>query len=60
MEMDIAAMSFAKSQGSVGNAIGIDLLKKAMNSDENGQKNIINMLSEPQNPNIGNVLDARA
>lgn len=58
--MDIAAMSMVNSQSNLGISASIDLTKISLDAEAQTGQNIAEMLSQPQDPNIGTTLDARA
>jgi|GEM_PF-2827553 hypothetical protein len=58
--MDIAAMSTISSQANVSTAAGIDVEKMALNSNSQSGAQLVQMLSQPQDPNLGKILDVRA
>ena len=57
--MDIAAMSMISSQSNVATSASIDLTKMAIDTQTQSGQKIAEMLSQPQNPNIGTSLDVR-
>ena len=58
--MDIAAMSMVNSQSNLAISASIDLTKMSIDTQTQSGQNIAEMLSQPQDPNIGTTLDARA
>ena len=58
--MDIAAMSMISSQSNVATSASIDLTKMDIDTQTQSGQKIAEMLSQPQNPNIGTSLDVRA
>ena len=58
--MDIAAMSMISSQANVATSASIDLTKMVIDTQTQSGQKIAEMLSQPQNPNIGTSLDVRA
>ncbi|UFU00768.1 YjfB family protein [Radiobacillus kanasensis] len=58
--MDVAALSVAMSQASLGQSVGIALAKKVMETSEQNNNQLLQMMSAPAHPSLGNSIDIKA
>ena len=59
-DMDIAALSISMNQASLSQAVGIKVLTLAKNQADTQGKNLVQMLEQSVNPNLGRKLDIQA
>ena len=57
--MDVAAMSVVMKQGQLMRQVGIAVMKKAMDSAEMSTENLLTVLEQSVNPNLGQNIDIR-
>ncbi|NLB78864.1 MAG: putative motility protein [Clostridiaceae bacterium] len=57
--MDVAAMSVVMKQGQLMRQVGIAVMKKAMDSAEMSTENLLKVLEQSVNPNLGQNIDIR-
>ncbi|OUS75349.1 putative motility protein [Paenibacillus sp. MY03] len=57
--MDIAAVSMAMSQSSLSQAVNIQVLNMAKGNAELQGQNLVQMMSQSLDPNLGKSLDIR-
>ena len=57
--MDIAGLSVAVNQSKVMQAASLSVMKIAMDSGKQISEQMTEMLSQPQDPNLGRFLDAK-
>ncbi|NBD27460.1 YjfB family protein [Paenibacillus glycinis] len=57
--MDIAAMSISMAQGSLAQAVGIRVLKMATDQSTAQSQQLIQMMQQSVQPNLGGNLDLR-
>ncbi|QDP39925.1 YjfB family protein [Radiobacillus deserti] len=60
--MDVAALSMAMNQASLGQQVGIALAKKAMQTSEQNSYQLLQMMGAPtpEHPDLGNLVDLKA
>lgn len=58
--MDIAALSISMNQASLSQAVGIKVLNLAKNQADVQANNLVQMLEQSADPNLGRHLDIRA
>ncbi|HEY2491575.1 MAG TPA: YjfB family protein [Paenibacillus sp.] len=58
--MDIAALSISMKQASLSQAVGIKVLTLAKNQADIQSNNLVQMLEQSANPNLGKNLDIQA
>lgn len=57
--MDIAAMSMGLSQMKLANEVGTSVLKMAMDSGETQMNDMVKMMEQSVNPNLGGSIDIK-
>ncbi|WP_084423218.1 YjfB family protein [Cohnella thermotolerans] len=57
--MDIASLSTSMSQSSLSQAVGIKVLAMAKGQMEQQGQNLVQMISQSLDPNLGRTLDIR-
>ena len=57
--MDVAAMAVVMKQGQLMRQVGIAVMKKAMDSAEMSTENLLKVLEQSVNPNLGQNIDIR-
>ena len=58
--MDIASLAMAMSQMDLATKVSTSVTKMAMNDGVEAATQMTNMISQASDPNLGNVIDARA
>lgn len=56
--MDIAALSIGLSQASLGQSVGIALVKNVMDTEQQNANQMVEMLQAPH-PDLGNSIDLK-
>ena len=58
--MDIAALSVSMKQNSLSQQVGISVLKKAMNVENENGEALTKMMESSVSPTLGNNIDVKA